>query len=127
MADIYSVDLKYRRLDENGDMVMDGERSFLYGQQALMQSIRTRLKQFSNEWWEGDDGAIAIFTDVLGRTRTEENRAIIDLLITDRINSTIGVLEVTDVRSEFLPRRQYHYSCTVKTQYDVSERLEVII
>lgn len=126
MADTYTIDLKYRALDKNGDMVMNGENAFLYKQEALMQSISTRIKLYAGEWWEGDDGAIAMFTDVIGRPRTAENKSTIDLLITARITDTIGVLEVTDVQSEFLPGRVYKYSCKVRTQYG-TQSLEVSI
>ena len=116
MARVYDVDLKYRALDEDGDMVV-GKNAFLYRREALAQSIKTRLKLFANEWWEGDAGAIDMFGAVLGSPGTTRNRSEVDLLFVARIMDTIGVLDVTDVKSEILSGRRYCFSCRAITQY----------
>lgn len=113
----YETQLKYRQLDENGDMTFGaGEANVLDGLDAMRQALKTRLGAVRGEWWEGDDGALPYFTEILGKRTTAANRQIIDLLIVERIMDTRGVVSVQNVESGFDGRR-YHFRCTVNTVY----------
>ena len=108
----------YRRLDADGDMVMgQGPEGFLTDLQAMDQTVATRLKALRGEWWEEDESELPFVTEILGMPQTEGNRALIELMIVDRITDTEGVTGVEDVRSEYRPGRTFHFSCGVNTVY----------
>ena len=113
----YETQLKYRRMDEDGDMVFGrGEQDFMSDIEAITQVIKTRLAAMEGEWWEGDIGALPYFTDILGMASTEENRAVVDLMIINRIMDTVGVLSVSEVESS-IENRHYRFNCKVQTVY----------
>lgn len=120
-ADLYEpylYDMKYRPIDESGDMIIGDGAEYLTGLKAIRQALDTRLKTYKGEWWEGDDDtALPLFTEIMGMLRTEANRERIDLLIIDRIIDTVGVLSVSNVESEYLAGRKYSFRCTVNTVY----------
>ena len=108
----------YRRLDVDGDMVMgQGPEGFLTDLQAMDQTVATRLKALRGEWWEEDESELPVVTEILGLPQTEENRAMIELMIVDRITGAEGVIGVEDVQSEYRPGRIFHFSCVVNTLY----------
>lgn len=113
----YETQLKYRRMDEDGDMLFGhGEQDFKTDLEAISQVIKTRLAAVEDEWWEGDIGALPYFTEILGMASTEENRAAVDLMIINRIMDTVGVLSVSDVESS-TENRHYRFACKVQTVY----------
>lgn len=113
----YTTNLKYRKLDENGDMVFGhGDKDFLYGLDAMGQVIQTRLKAIRDEWWEGDPTAIPWTTDVIGARVTTFSKDRIDLMVIERLMDTVGVNSVSDIESSFVNRR-YTFSCKVQTVY----------
>ena len=113
----YGTQLKYRRLDEDGDMLFGhGEADFRTDIEAMAQVIKTRLSAFEGEWWEGDIGALPYFTEILGMASTEANCAAVDLMIINRIMDTVGVISVSDVES-FVENRHYRFNCKVQTVY----------
>ena len=71
MLSQYETQLKYRRIDENGDVVFGGgESDFLDGKRAMEQVLKTRLGSAEGEWWEGDETALPWFTDMIGQNYT---------------------------------------------------------
>lgn len=113
----YTTNLKYRRLDENDDMMFGhGDGDFLYGLEAMRQVIQTRLKAIRNEWWEGDPTAIPWTTDVIGARVSQFSKEKIDLMIIERLMDTVGVNSVSDIESSFINRR-YSFQCNVQTVY----------
>ncbi len=113
----YTTNLKYRRLDENGDMLFgSGDKDFLYGLDAMQQVIQTRLKAIRDEWWEGDPTALPWTTEVLGARITTFSKDKIDLMVIERLMDTVGVTSVSDIRSGFIDRR-YTFRCKVHTVY----------
>lgn len=117
MQQQYATKLRYRRLDENGDMLLGvGEAGWLSGLDAMRQLISTRLRSIEGEWWEGDPTAIPYLTEVIGAPATERNRQIIDLMVIGRIMDTVGVDSISDITSTF-SGRSYSFSCTVHTIY----------
>ena len=101
----YETALGYRRLDENGDMVFgQSNTGILQDRAAMAQVLKTRLAAVEGEWWEGDDGALPYFSEILGARGVE------------RIMDTIGVLSVENVESTF-EHREYRFKCDVNTVY----------
>lgn len=123
----YLYDMKYRPLDENGDMTLGEGVNYLEGIDAIRQALDSRLRTYKGEWWEGDDdSALPLFTEIMGLPRTEANREKIDLMVIDRIIDTVGVLAVTNVASEYTKERKNSFRCTVNTVYG-STSLEVVL
>lgn len=117
----YETQLKYRRIDENGDMIFGhGNADFLSDAEAMRQVLQTRLAACEGEWWEGDAGALPYFNGILGSATTDENREAIDLMVIDRIMDTRGVISVFDVES-MVTNRNYSFKCKVQTVYGVIE------
>lgn len=115
----YENQLKYRKLDENGDMMFGhGNADFVSTAEAMQQVLKTRLSACQDEWWEGDAGALPFFDGILGSTDTDENREAIDLMVIDRIMDTRGVIGVSNVESSITDRR-YSFNCSVQTVYGV--------
>ena len=113
----YETQLKYRRLDENGDVMFGGgESDFLTGREAMEQVIKTRLGSAENEWWEGDDTALPWYTEMIGTMNTPDKVEELDLLVIGRIMDTIGVISVKDIQSS-IENRHYHFTCKVQTIY----------
>lgn len=113
----YQTNLKYRKLDEHGDMMFGhGDADFLYGLDAMKQVIQTRLRAIYNEWWEGDETALPWFTDILGDRASQFKKEEVDLMIIERLMDTIGVTGITDIEST-LQNRQYWFTCKVQTVY----------
>ena len=111
-------ELLYRKQDENGDMLIgQGEGVFITGQEAMEQSIKTRLRNFYGEWWEEDPGALPMMAEMLGLPRTEENKDQITLMIADRIADTKGVLGVDEARGEWSGKRGLTFTANVRTIY----------
>lgn len=113
----YETKLKYRRIDEDGDMVFGhGEKDFKTDLEAIAQVIKTRLAAIEGEWWEGDIGALPYFSEILGMSSTAENQAAVDLMIINRIMDTVGVIGISDVESH-IENRHYRFNCKVQTVY----------
>lgn len=113
----YETALGYRRLDENGDMVFgQSNTGILQDRAAMAQVLKTRLAAVEGEWWEGDDGALPYFSEILGARGSEENRKAFDLMVVERIMDTIGVISVENVESTF-EHREYRFKCDVNTVY----------
>lgn len=113
----YTTNLKYRRLDENDDMMFGhGDADFLYGLEAMRQVIQTRLKAVRDEWWEGDPTALPWTTEIIGARTSQFQKDEIDLMIIERLMDTVGVNSVSDIESSFY-NRHYSFSCKVQTVY----------
>lgn len=113
----YTTNLKYRKLDENGDMIFGhGEADFLTGLDAMGQVVQTRLKAVRDEWWEGDPTALPWITEILGARLSNYQKDRIDLMIIERLMDTVGINSVSDIESSFV-NRKYTFSCKVQTAY----------
>lgn len=111
--------MKYRRLDENGDMTFgQGASNFLTGVDAVAQAIMTRLKLYLNEWWENLDDGLPLWQQILAAPATQENIDAIDLIIRNRILGTLDVKAVEDFESIYSAQtRKYQFVSTVDTNY----------
>lgn len=110
--------MRYRKLDENGDMVFGHQQFDFYrdNPEAVAQAVKTRLMLWLEEWYldteDGtpwQDGIIGKGTDITA-----------DALIRARILGTQGVLSIVDgTYSSTLNRdtRRLPVSCTIDTAY----------
>lgn len=113
----YETQLRYRRFDENGDVVFgEGDTGFLSGKEAMEQVLKTRLGSAEGEWWEGDETALPWFSEMIGTTYTKERVEEFDLLVINRIMDTVGVISVSDIESG-VENRRYFFRCKVQTVY----------
>ena len=94
--------MKYRRLDENYDYVFgQNEQDFVSDVEAVKQALYTRLKLLYGEWWEDTEDGFPFLQQIAAQAGTPENLQTADLLITDRIVNTEGVLNISEYNSEF--------------------------
>ena len=109
--------MRYRKLDKNGDMLMGiGQQQFVDDLEAVRQAVETRIKLLFGEWWEREWEGVPQWQRIIGAPRTEAQRAFVDLVITQRIVSTINVISVHNVDS-FYTDRTYTYTCRVRAVY----------
>lgn len=118
MQATYETELRCRRLDENGDVMFGaGDAGFVYGLEAMVQVLKTRIASIAGEWWEGDDeSTIPWMTEIVGEMLPAGRDEEISLMIVDRITDTVGVLDVEDVECEVVDRH-LRFSCTANTVY----------
>jgi len=113
--------MKYRKLDDNLDYTL-GQKpgdAFYADSEAVVQAIVTHLNLLLGEWWEDLDDGLPLFQEVLGQFNNQEDA---DLVITERILSTIGVKRVYDISSTLdHDRRKYAYTASVETVFGDSE------
>lgn len=110
--------ITYRRLDANGDpMHGRGQANFVSDLDAVAQAIATRLKLFTNEWWEDRNAGTPIFDSLLGTTNAKRPE-IVAFLLKQRILSTPYVRRVFNVQSAFdVNTRAFQFSCQVETDF----------
>lgn len=86
-------------LDEDGDLVLDGDGlHFVSGLAAVVQGIRFRLGLFRGEWFLNLDVGVPWYDEVLGEHFDE---AHVRQLVADAINDTPGVKEITELTVKF--------------------------
>lgn len=126
MISDYERNLRCRRRDKDGDYVWGhGMQDYTSGLDAMAEVIRSRLQAVQGEWWEGDATALPYYDEIMSAYQTSQNRAMIDLMVIDRIMDTRGVLSISDVSST-LQDRQYVFKCKVNTVYGTTPA-EVIL
>lgn len=109
--------MRYRILDSNDDYQFGkGQQNMTYGTYAVAQAIKTRIKLLKGEWWENTDEGLPLFQKILGQSGTNENLAIADSLIKERIVDTPDVLSITRFNSNY-ENRSYSFNCSVSTKY----------
>lgn len=107
----------YRALSPSGDYQFGKNlQSFLSGNAAVGQAIRTRLLLLRGEWWEDISEGLPLFTQILGRPGSTSNIQSVDLIIRQSILSTPGVLQITSFSSSYI-NREYSVSCSVSTKF----------
>ena len=117
--------MKYRRLDENGDMLpVTAVNVHFEGREAVGAAVRSSILSFRGEWWEYPDEGIPVEL-FFGRT-TGENKRVFEALLRDRILDTQGVSSVVSLVIEDDPEtRKRAVSVTVDTEYgEISVEVE---
>ena len=105
--------MKYRRLDENGDMTFGNNKfDFVKDIEAVKQAILTRLKLLKGEWWENTEEGLPLFQEILASRNIERTKK----LIIERIQKTQGVLSVNNIVVTF-ENRILNITASVSTVY----------
>jgi hypothetical protein len=79
--------MKYRRIIDGEPQFGQSRKDFLQGADAIAQAICTRLKLFTNEWWEDVNDGLPLWTDIIGKGGNT-NKDKVTALITNRILET---------------------------------------
>ena len=108
--------IKYRS-QINGDYSFgNNAQSFLSGEMAVAQAVKTRLLLLEGEWWEDQSNGLPLFQSILGQPGTPEKLKSIDLILQERIATTPGVISIKDFTGTY-ENRQYTVNCTVETEF----------
>lgn len=108
--------MRYRKLDPQGDYSFgQGEANFYIDVPAAVgQSILTRLKLLTGEWFLDITAGTPYDPDVIG-AHTQATR---DLAIRSRIQTTVGVKSLDSYASNFDPKtRAFTVAAQVTTIY----------
>lgn len=117
--------MRYRKLDESGDMVFGhGATDYLADTpEAVGQAVITRLKLMTGEWFLDIDEGTNYENKILG-VRTVTTR---DAEIRARILGTQGVKEMTEYSSSVdVDTRMFSVTATINTIYGETIISEVL-
>lgn len=91
--------MRYRKLDENGDYSAGHGSAdfFVDSQEAVGQSVLTRLRLWSGEWFLDIDEGTPYSTQVLGAHRRQSAGPAIKM----RVAATEGVTSVDNFSAEY--------------------------
>lgn len=107
-----------RALDSNGDYVTSGSKVWLYDGEAIAQTIITRLKLISTEYWRDANEGTPWFTEVIGKNNNKYTITSKERVIKNRILNTDGVLSITEWSADFNgANRTLFVSFTVLTEF----------
>lgn len=85
--------MRYRALDENGDMVMRNGQAYLEAGEACSQACATRLRLLIYEWWEDTSDGVPWWQQIIAtRDITEALR-----IIKRRLEGTDNVIAVLEM------------------------------
>lgn len=117
--------MRYRKLDDAGDMVFGGGQAALYRDQpeAVAQAVKTRLAMRLGEWFLDTSAGTPWNTKILGKFTA----ATRDSTIRSRILGTTGVTAIDAYSSTFDPdRRAFAAAATISTRYGQAKISEPI-
>ena len=117
--------MRYRKLDENGDFSAGhGTADFFVDQpEAVGQSVLTRLRLWTGEWFLNTDEGTPYREQVLGAHRRQSAGPAIKL----RVASTEGVTSVNDLAADYDGEaRALTVTAAVDTVYGETELTGVI-
>ena len=117
--------MRYRKLDENGDMTFGGGMLNYYVNQpeAVAQAVSTRLRLWVEEWFVDITEGTPWVQSALGK-RTEQT---VTNAIRMRILKTQGVNKITDFSfSQNASDRSVVISATIDTIYGEAQLFEVL-
>lgn len=117
--------MKYRRLDENGDMAIGhGDADYLQDSpECVAQAVVTRLRLLRGEWFLDLSEGTPYVEGVFGK-HTKESY---DFVIRQRVLETEGVTEIEDYESIFDGEtRKLTVNIRINTVYGPAEIQEVM-
>lgn len=117
--------MRYRRLDENGDMVFgSGGADFLSNSpETVAQAVRTRLGLQLGDWFLDLEEGIDWRNRVLGKFTVDTR----DLAIRERILNSEGVTELAEYSSQLdSGTRAFSVGCVINTIYGAAVVKETI-
>ena len=117
--------MRYRKLDKNGDLSAGhGSADFFVDQpEAVGQSVLTRLRLWTGEWFLDTDEGTPYREQVLGVRKRQTAGPALKM----RVASTEGVTSVNDFAADYNgDSRHIAVAATISTAYGETELTEVI-
>ena len=115
--------MRYRRLDENGDMLPARGNPPFTGAEAVGAAIRSRLLSFYGDWWESPEDGIEL-RYLLGY-QNEETERVTAAMVRQRILDTEGVSDVLDLTMGKI--ENHRRVITVEAVTDAGETVSVTV
>lgn len=113
--------MRYRALDENGDMVMRNGHAYIEGNEAVQQAVATRLRLLIYEWWEDIEDGVPYWQQIIANRNIEEALRI----VRKRIAGTDNVLSIIDMEHSWdNETRTLTIRAAVQSTYGFLEILE---
>lgn len=91
---------KTRRLDDNGDIMLSGDM-WIYDIEAVAQTVQTRLKLFSKEFWRDINEGVPWISKILNKNGLNNTLQAKNSIIKNRILETKHVLSILSFDSSF--------------------------
>jgi hypothetical protein len=114
--------MRYRKLDDNDDMVFGYAPTFLVDTpQAVAQAVKTRLRLFTAEWFL--DNREGLDLQQINGYGTQTTR---DREVQQRILGTPGVTNITRYLSSVDRNRKFSVYAEIDTIYGIAKISEVL-
>lgn len=113
--------MRYRKIVDGEPQFGQSRKDFLQGIDAVAQAISTRLKLFTNEWWEDLEDGLPVWTQIMGNMQLSADD--VGMLITERIlgtelNGTNLVPNMVSVENTYNSTiRKFSYNGVAKSLY----------
>lgn len=114
--------MRYRRLDDAGDMLPARGYPPFEGAEAVGAAIRSRILSFYGEWWETPEEGLEL-RYMIGY-QNEETERVTTAMLRQRIMETEGVRDVLSLNMGRIENR--HRTITVEVETDFGE-IEVAV
>jgi hypothetical protein len=115
--------MRYRALDEDGDMVMGNGNAYIENVEAVQQAVATRLRLLIYESWEDYPTGTPWWQDIIAQRGLEEALRIIK----KRIEGTTNVLTVLDMEHTWdNESRTLYVRAAVQSVYGLFELNEAL-
>jgi len=117
--------MRYRKLDENGDMLFGDEQADFFRDQpeAVAQAVWTRLRLWAGEWFLDTAEGTPYQQAALGTNKQET----IEPALRERILETQGVTEIEEFELTIDPdNRVASLSAVINTQYGSTQLVGVL-
>lgn len=113
--------MRYRRIIDGEPQFGQGRQDFLEEIDAVAQAIATRLRLFTNEWWEDQNDGLPMWTQLLGyngSNKTRVNTIITKRILDTKLDTTKLILRMTNIASIWDGTlRRYTYTGTAISVY----------
>lgn len=115
--------MRYRALDENGDMVMRNGHAYIKDKEAVRQACATRLRLLIYEWWEDIDDGVPYWQQIIA---TRDVAAALKI-VRKRIAGTDNVLSIIDLEHTWNnDTRTLTIRAAVQSTYGMIELNEIL-
>ncbi|WP_017903611.1 hypothetical protein [Pseudomonas asplenii] len=107
-----------RRLDENGDIVTQGQQ-FISGKEEIAQTVLTRLRLFLGEYFRDVTDGTPWYEQILGKFAS---LSAAEAALRARIANTPGVVRLTSFSADFnIDNRTYSVTAGILTEFGLEE------
>lgn len=115
--------MRYRRLDDNGDMLPARGNPPFTGAEAVGAAVRSRILLFYGEWWETPEDGLDI--SYFFGYQNEEKKRVAEALLRLRILETDGVSEILRLDFADVKNRRREISAEIVTNTGETITVEV--